>query len=115
LRDFGEFYSPNKTNFMVKSTSLSAEIYGDVSFARKYAQNIVDNAWNACYERPASLSLVPADLQDKSVLDAGCGPGITTAFFLQQGALLQALIIVKKWWQLPVNKRMERQHCCVTI
>lgn len=70
---------------------LSSEIYGNVAFAQQYAANIIDNAWNAYYERPASLSLVPADLHNKSVLDAGCGPGITTAWFISQGVVVTGI------------------------
>lgn len=71
---------------MSGSTSLSADIYNNAAFAQQYAQNIVDNAWNAYYERPASLSLLPAELQGKAVLDAGFGPGITAEYFLNHGA-----------------------------
>ena len=41
--------------------------------------------YNAYYERPATLSLLP-DVQGLSVLDAGCGPGIYTKWLLDQGA-----------------------------
>jgi SAM-dependent methyltransferase len=76
---------------MSNTKPLSAEIYGNVAFARQYADNIVDNAWNAYYERPASLSLLPAELQGKEILDAGSGPGITTAYFLDRGAVVTAI------------------------
>ena len=76
---------------MSNSKPLSSDIYSNAGFAQQYAQNIIDNAWNAYYERPASLSLLPADLQGKTILDAGCGPGITTAYFLDSGALVTGI------------------------
>ncbi|HEY8898300.1 MAG TPA: class I SAM-dependent methyltransferase [Niastella sp.] len=76
---------------MSNTKPLSSEIYSNAGFAQQYAQNIIDNAWNAYYERPASLSLLPADLQGKTILDAGCGPGITTAYFLDRGALVTGI------------------------
>lgn len=71
--------------------SLSHKIYSDPQFAAQYASSIVDNAWNACYERPASLSLLPDDLAGKRVLDAGCGPGIVARYLQERGAAVTAL------------------------
>ena len=76
---------------MSNTKPLSSEIYSNAGFVQQYAQNIIDNAWNAYYERPASLSLLPADLQGKTILDAGCGPGITTAYFLDSGAFVTGI------------------------
>jgi SAM-dependent methyltransferase len=76
---------------MSNTKPLSSEIYANAAFAQQYAQNIIDNAWNAYYERPASLGLLPADLQGKTILDAGCGPGITTAYFIDKGALVTGI------------------------
>ncbi|WP_436911663.1 class I SAM-dependent DNA methyltransferase [Halosimplex marinum] len=47
-------------------------VYDDI--ADEYASRIDDWAYNADYERPATLSLLP-DLEGKRVLDVGCGPG----------------------------------------
>ncbi|WP_129714910.1 bifunctional 2-polyprenyl-6-hydroxyphenol methylase/3-demethylubiquinol 3-O-methyltransferase UbiG [Pedobacter sp. SYP-B3415] len=71
------------------STSLSHAIYSDPAFVKQYAASIKDNAWNAYYERPASLSLLPP-LQGLDVFDAGCGPGLTTRMMLEAGANVTA-------------------------
>ena len=43
-------------------------------FASEYADAIEDNIFNARFERPSFLSLLP-ELTNKSVLELGCGPG----------------------------------------
>ena len=43
-------------------------------FAERYAAGIDDRAWNALYERPSTLALLPS-VQGKDILDAGCGNG----------------------------------------
>ncbi len=55
------------------------------NLAEAYAEKVETKAHNALYERPATLSLLPA-LQGKRILDAGCGPGVYAKILLQQGA-----------------------------
>ncbi len=50
--------------------------------ASRYADMVEDKAWNAAYERPALLALLPA-LKDLRVFEAGCGPGFYTEYCLQ--------------------------------
>lgn len=71
--------------------SLSHHIYSDPQFAARYATSIIDNAWNAYYERPASLSLLPKDISGKKILDAGCGPGIVAKYLLEREAIVTAI------------------------
>lgn len=52
-------------------------------YALEYAQAIKNNTFNAHYERPSLLSLLP-ELQGKSILDLGCGPGEQLEFFLNE-------------------------------
>jgi hypothetical protein len=44
------------------------------SIASKYAQTVDTKPWNAHYERPAVVSLLPP-LANAAVLDVGCGSG----------------------------------------
>ncbi len=71
--------------------SLSYHVYSDSGFVMQYADLITGNAWNAYYERPGSLSLLPEDMINKRILDAGCGPGIVTKYFCDRGAIVTAI------------------------
>ena len=42
------------------------------AIAERYAAGIDERPWNALYERPATLALLPT-VAGKDVLDAGCG------------------------------------------
>lgn len=57
--------------------------------ARKYAESVDARPWNACYERPALISLLPP-LANARVLDAGCGPGWYAEHLVNHGATLTA-------------------------
>ena len=51
--------------------------------ASEYARVTKDNTFNAHFERPSLISLFP-ELQGKSVLDLGCGPGEYFKFLLNE-------------------------------
>jgi len=55
-----------------------------------YAADVDTKPWNAYYERPATLSLLPK-LDGVVVLDAGCGSGWYSEQFLSQGATVTAV------------------------
>ena len=59
------------------------------ALADAYAARIGTKAHNAFYERPATLTLVP-EVAGKTVLDAGCGPGVYTEWLLNKGAKVVA-------------------------
>lgn len=67
---------------------VALESYND--FAEQYARVNETNAYNAYYERPGILSLLP-ELAGKRVLDAGCGPGLHAAWMIERGALVTAV------------------------
>jgi SAM-dependent methyltransferase len=58
--------------------------------ARKYAETVDAKPWNAYYERPATISLLPP-LMNAKVLDAGCGSGWYAEYLLSRGATVTAL------------------------
>jgi SAM-dependent methyltransferase len=60
-----------------------------------YARRIDDNAFNAHYERPATLSLLP-EVAGLRVLDAGCGPGAYANWLAERGAAVTAVDISPK-------------------
>ena len=60
------------------------------SIAERYAAKIDDRPWNALYERPATLALLP-DVNGKDVLDAGCGHGWYADRLARRGARIVAV------------------------
>ena len=60
-----------------------------VPMAKKYAETVDTKPWNAHYDRPAVLSLLP-DLARAKVLDAGCGSGWYAEQFINRGAEVTA-------------------------
>jgi SAM-dependent methyltransferase len=60
------------------------------AIACRYAAGIDERPWNALYERPATLALLP-DVGGKDVLDAGCGPGWYADWLARHGARVVAI------------------------
>lgn len=58
--------------------------------AREYAAAIRENNYNANYERPSLLALLP-DVQGQAVIDLGCGPGEYAEILLKGGARVTAV------------------------
>ena len=56
-------------------------------FAREYATHAAQGSYNALYDRPAVLRLAEP-VTGRTVLDAGCGPGLYAAEFLRRGGLV---------------------------
>jgi SAM-dependent methyltransferase len=57
--------------------------------AHKYAEAVDAKPWNAYYERPAVISLLPI-LKNARVLDVGCGSGWYAEYLLNHGANVTA-------------------------
>src|SRR5216684_1033973 len=53
--------------------------------AETYAAGVDTRSFNALYERPATLALLP-EVSGLAVLDAGCGPGWYAQFLAERGA-----------------------------
>lgn len=60
------------------------------TIAERYAADIDDRPWNALYERPATLALLPA-VDTLDVLDAGCGHGWYADWLTRHGARVVAV------------------------
>lgn len=57
------------------------------AIADRYAAAVDRKPWNACYERPAMISLFPP-LSGAKVLDVGCGSGWYAEYMADRGAAL---------------------------
>jgi SAM-dependent methyltransferase len=55
------------------------------SMAEEYAAELESNPWNALYERPGTIALLPP-VAGKDVLDAGCGSGSLAEWLVRHGA-----------------------------
>ena len=78
ILDKGSDHKPvlNKNSISFDSYEIMAEYY---------LKHIDTKPFNAYYERPATLSLLPA-VKGKKVLDAGCAAGWYSNWLLEQGA-----------------------------
>ena len=68
--------------------NISYDAYNDLS--DHYFNEVDTKPYNAYYERPATLSLLPP-VKYKKVLDAGCAAGWYTEWLLNQGAEVTAI------------------------
>jgi SAM-dependent methyltransferase len=95
---------------MTTNKSIGEQNYEQ--FADRYAARIETKPHNAYYERPATLSLLP-DVKDLHVLDAGCGPGIYTAWLLDHGAQVVAIDVTPRMVELTQQRVGSRAqvHC----
>ena len=55
------------------------------AMAERFAERVDYYAWNAHYDRPAMLALLP-EVRARDVLDAGCGPGAYAEELVTRGA-----------------------------
>jgi len=65
----------------------SAEQYD--AMAASYVADNANGPYNAYYERPATIALL-GEVRGRRVLDAGCGPGVLTAWLVDHGAAVRA-------------------------
>lgn len=96
---------PNQSNKSVGEQNYE-------QFADQYAARVETKPHNAYYERPATLSLLP-DVNALHVLDAGCGPGVYTAWLLDHGAQVVAVDVTPRMVELTHQRVGNRAqvHC----
>lgn len=72
-----------------------------------YAAQNRASAFNAFYERPATIGLIE-DVQGLRVLEAGSGPGVLTEWLVDHGAVVTAMDVSPKMVQLARNRVGDR-------
>ncbi|VVD63513.1 class I SAM-dependent DNA methyltransferase [Pandoraea anhela] len=85
-----------------ESASIGRTAYA--SFAERYAEIAVTKPHNALYERPATRQLL-GEVRGLHVLDAGCGPGINSAWLVEQGATVHGIDVT------PEMIALARERC----
>ena len=92
----------------IHKDTVSIESYDEMA---KYYENFVDTKpWNAYYERPATISLLP-ELENKKVLDIGCAGGWYTKYLLDNGADVIATDVNKN--MIEITKKRTQNKCTV--
>jgi SAM-dependent methyltransferase len=92
----------------IHKDTVSVESYDEMA---KYYENFVDTKpWNAYYERPAVLSLLP-EIRNKKILDAGCAGGWYTKYLLDHGADVTAMDVNKN--MVEITKKRTQGKCPV--
>lgn len=73
------------------------------AMAVAYALNNAESAFNAYYERPATISLL-GDVAGRRVLDVGCGAGPLTAWMAERGAEVTGIDVSPAMLQLARDR-----------
>lgn len=87
---------------------MSNPMYSE--FAAAYASAIRNNSYNAGYDRPSLLELLP-ELKGLKVLDLGCGPGVYAEILLSQGAEVTAVDRSAEMVALVKQSLGDAVHC----
>jgi SAM-dependent methyltransferase len=88
---------------IINKDSVSFDSYEEM--AEYYFKYVDTKPFNAYYERPATVSLIP-EVKGKNVLDAGCAAGWYTKWLLDNGAKVIALDFSPKMVEMT-KKRVE--------
>lgn len=92
---------------MKDKSLISLDAYNNM--AEYYYKYVDTKPYNAYYERPATLSLLP-NVEDKFVLDAGCAAGWYTNWLLEHGAKVTALDISPKMIEMTKKRVGEKAN-----
>lgn len=96
---------PSRGENIINKNSVSLNSYEEM--AEHYFNYVDTKPFNAYYERPATISLLP-DVKGKKVLDAGCAAGWYTKWLLDNGASVIALDFSPKMIEMT-KKRVENK------
>jgi SAM-dependent methyltransferase len=92
----------------INKDTISMKAYDEMA---KYYENYVDTKpWNALYERPATLSLLP-EVKNKKILDIGCAGGWYTKYLLDKGADITGIDANEK--MVEITRKRTRDKCPV--
>jgi SAM-dependent methyltransferase len=92
----------------IHKDTVSIKFYDEMA---KYYENYVDTKpWNAYYERPATLSLLPK-IKNKKILDIGCAGGWYTKYLLDNGAEVISIDVNKN--MVEITKKRIQNRCPV--
>ncbi|MDR1301500.1 MAG: methyltransferase domain-containing protein [Treponema sp.] len=92
----------------IHKDTVSIKSYDEMA---TYYENYVDTKpWNAYYERPAVLSLLP-EIKNKKILDVGCAGGWYTKYLLDHGADVTAIDVNKN--MVEITKKRVQDKCPV--
>lgn len=72
-------------------------------YAKDYGKVVLDNVYNAQLERPSHQAMLP-ELQGKSVLDLGCGPGVYAQYLTERGAQVTSIDVSQDMVDIVKNK-----------
>jgi SAM-dependent methyltransferase len=90
----------------INEDTVSIESYNEMA---KYYENLVDTKpWNAYYERPAVISLLP-EVKSMKVMDLGCAGGWYTKYLLDNGADVMAIDVNKN--MVEITKTRTQNKC----
>lgn len=96
---------------MINKSSISYDSYSEL--AEYYFKYVDNKPYNALYERPATLDLLP-NVEGKRVLDAGCAAGWYTKWLLEQKSIPIAIDfnrdMVKYTIERVNNQCVVKQH-----
>jgi SAM-dependent methyltransferase len=82
------------------------------AMADDYAADNAEGAFNAFYERPATIALL-GDVKGLSVLEAGCGSGALTAWLADHGALVTAFDVSPAMVAIARRRTQDRARLLV--